>query len=582
MPKRKLGAGSQVAESSTPKKSRVNGNQDSPAATSAVLDTPSKQRSILKGTPKKFGGIFNGEETPRSQRKVLFTTPSKPDEIEAPPESTSTLTTARNDRSARRKSARLLLEKTTLDDASEDDELAADDAIAREILNSTDSEEAEEDDFDALATINNIPIPDAPDTPSKRGRGRPRIHPKERKQSPTPPQDLPPHELYFHQNKPGAQKISSNTLPSHLLLTHEDYLVQIGAWQDSHQVERDWLQRLHARAFEQWVFELDQGFNICLYGYGSKRELVDNFLEQLCAESGKDRPKIIVVNGYTPSLTLPIILRTIASAIVPKNALSALPNQPEALLAALLSHLTSSTPAKKTHLVVHSIDAPRARLSQVQSALSRLASHPSVSILATADTLTFPLLWDSSTRQQFRWLFHDATTFAPFTAEMDVVEEVNGLLGRGGRRGMGGKDGVRYVLKSLTENARGLFRILVSEQLAAADSSSPAHDEEALSSEDEEMFEEVETPSKRARKAKPKPKRPKVRRTEVQEGVEYRTAYHKAVEDFVCSNEIAFRTLLKEFHDHQMVESRKDALGTERLVVPFRREELETLLEELV
>jgi origin recognition complex subunit 2 len=54
------------------------------------------------------------------------------------------------------------------------------------------------------------------------------------------------------------------------------------------------------------------------------------------------------------------------------------------------------------------------------------------------------------------------------------------------------------------------------------------------------------------------------------------------VEEFVCSSEVNFRTLLKEFHDHQMVESRKDAMGTERLSVPFRREELESMLEELV
>ena len=45
---------------------------------------------------------------------------------------------------------------------------------------------------------------------------------------------------------------------------------------------------------------------------------------------------------------------------------------------------------------------------------------------------------------------------------------------------------------------------------------------------------------------------------------------------------MSFRGLLKEFHDHEMVVSRKDAMGTEMLGVPFRREELETLLEELM
>jgi origin recognition complex subunit 2 len=65
-------------------------------------------------------------------------------------------------------------------------------------------------------------------------------------------------------------------------------------------------------------------------------------------------------------------------------------------------------------------------------------------------------------------------------------------------------------------------------------------------------------------------------------GVEFRILYHKAREELVCSTEHQFRTLLKEFYDHQMVESRRDALGVERLIVPFRTEELEGLLEELV
>jgi origin recognition complex subunit 2 len=86
------------------------------------------------------------------------------------------------------------------------------------------------------------------------------------------------------------------------------------------------------------------------------------------------------------------------------------------------------------------------------------------------------------------------------------------------------------------------------------------------------------------KKAKTKPKAPK---TKVQpspggQGVEYRTLYHKAVEEFVCSSEVGFRTLLKEFHDHRMIESRTDGSGTERLIVPFGRRELEDVLGEIV
>jgi len=48
-------------------------------------------------------------------------------------------------------------------------------------------------------------------------------------------------------------------------------------------------------------------------------------------------------------------------------------------------------------------------------------------------------------------------------------------------------------------------------------------------------------------------------------GIEYRTLYQKASEEFICSSSMNFQFLLKEFHDHQMITSRRDASGTEVL-----------------
>jgi origin recognition complex subunit 2 len=121
------------------------------------------------------------------------------------------------------------------------------------------------------------------------------------------------------------------------------------------------------------------------------------------------------------------------------------------------------------------------------------------------------------------------------------------------------------VLKSLPENARNLFRILVTEQLAL------------LLMDEAEGDEHVSRTALRNKTTTSN----KDTSADSTQGIEYRVLYHKAVEDFVCSGEVAFRTLLKEFHDHQMIESRKDAMGTERLWVPFRLEDLEGLAEDL-
>lgn len=41
-------------------------------------------------------------------------------------------------------------------------------------------------------------------------------------------------------------------------------------------------------------------------------------------------------------------------------------------------------------------------------------------------------------------------------------------------------------------------------------------------------------------------------------------------------------TTFFRFHDHQIITSRKDPLGTELLCLPFRKDELESILEDLM
>lgn len=578
--------GEEGGETPTPKKVRRAAFENDAVASPA--ETPSKRKSILRATPTKVNGVRDAGPTPTPLKKVLFSTPKKhqsedEDNIDTP-------TTARNDRSARRKSARALRGPVAEENSDfEDDQTNA--RIAAEILDTED----EEADDSAEETIGVSQSSNAPDTPSKTGRPRGRPKGKQRDRTPTPPPDLPPHETYFFQNRAGHNKTSTNALPSHLLLNHDDFRTNIEAYVDPHESDIRRLKQLHERGFDQWTFELEQGFNLCLYGYGSKRNLAMSFAEHMYHQAEK-APKILVVNGYTPGLTIRDVLTTIAYQILPKN--TKLPAQPTALLDLILETLTSR-PSTHLTLLIHSLDHPNLRKSQ--PILARLASHPSTSLLATVDTPNFALLWPISLTRQFRFLYHDSTTFEPYTAELDAVEEVNILLGRSGRR-LGGKDGVAYVLKSLPENARNLFRILVAEQLALADveggggdalpGASAAEDidsDSVLGASDEEtaLREEQATPSRRQRKGRPAKKARAAPAKTVAavvvatEGVEYRTLYHKAVEEFVCSSEVNFRTLLKEFHDHQMVESRKDAMGTERLSVPFARGELEGMLEEL-
>ncbi|KAK3403108.1 origin recognition complex subunit 2-domain-containing protein [Sordaria brevicollis] len=538
----------------TPSKKRI--GRPPKAATggspSKKLTTPSALRKeyVEDVTPIKLKGL-NGVDTP-SRRGIA-------------------------DRSARRKSARALIDRVLEGGLSDDED--EEQQIAREIYESSE-EEDENDENIPRESLEDQEEEIAATTPSKTGRGsrggrgggrgrgrgrggRPPGSGRQRKKSPTPPADLPPHEQYFYQNKPGASKTSNNTLSATLdLLTHEEYFSLLrdehSLQQDPHEEQIQALQSHHSASFPQWAFELSQGFSVCLYGYGSKRKLLHQFAEFLSSSSSSapSESKIIMINGHHRTLTIREILTTISSAIDPSFRLPS--GNPLSMIQNLFSLFSSHT--TQLYLLFSSLDSPLSphlRKPATQSLLAHLSSHPSISLCCTVDTPDFPLLWDSSLRSSFNFAFHDCTTFAPFSSsssssgatDFDVVDQVHELLGRLGKRA-GGKEGVAFVLRSLPENARKLFGLIVGEVLIAFEDATGA---------EEFVGGGGESP-----------------------GVEYRMLYNKAVEEFICSSEMAFRTLLKEFHDHQIITSHKDSIGTEYLSLPFRKEELESILEELM
>ncbi|KAJ4255470.1 Origin recognition complex subunit 2 [Fusarium torreyae] len=485
-----------------------------------------------KATPRRRGRppkkpVTGETPTPKASRTALFETPTKKTAFNL-----NGATPGGADRSAKRKSTRALIEHVVGDDLTDEEEY---EDLAQQIYESSE-DEAIEGDISIAVEASAV---DEAATPSK-ATPRRKAQRKKPARSPSPPRDLPPHELYFAHNKPGRPKTSNNTLGSLALLTHEEYFTIVRETKDHHEGDIEFLESLHAESFPQWSFELSQGFNLCLYGYGSKRRLLQKLAGHLHTRSRKDKgDKIVIINGYAHNTTMREILSTIGAAIDPAQRIPLA--QPSIMVQSILFHLTNSS--LTLTLIVNSIDATPLRKPASQSALAQLAAHSRIRLVCSADTPDFALLWDIGVRSAFNMVFHDCTTFAPYGTELDVVDEVHELLGRNAHR-VNGREGVAFVLRSLPENAKNLFRLLVGEVLIAIEEEGDSGDEPT--------------------------------------GVEYRMVYNKAVEEFICSSEMAFRTLLKEFHDHQIITSMKDALGTELLSLPFRKDELEAILEDLM
>ncbi|KAI5310544.1 Origin recognition complex subunit 2 [Ascosphaera atra] len=396
-------------------------------------------------------------------------------------------------------------------------------------------------------------------TPKRKGRPKGTRN----RRSPTPEGDIPAHERYFFQNRPGPVQTSDNTLRGLTLLTHEEYFEQMEKYADPHSSGKAFLFDLHARSFAQWEFELLENFSVCLYGYGSKRKLAHRFAEWLCErhQDPAHQPSIVVVNGYVSGTTVRGIFAAVVEAIFgPEDMPQKLGTQPAEVLELIRSSLEREPPLRPIIVLINSIDAPALRRPAYQAALARLASLPYINLLATADTPNFTLLWDISLRDQFNFVFHDCTTFEPYsTEEINVVDEVNTLLGRKVRR-IGGRDGINFVLKSLPDNTRKLYRLLLTEILTVM------AEQEGLSEEEGNGKADAGAGAGAEENA----------------FVSWRTMYHKATEEFISSSEMMFRTQLKEFYDHQMIVSKTDVGGMELLGVPLLREEMESVLEELM
>lgn len=497
--KRRRGSTQEVinVELSATEGSETEGHEDNmrygpaevPVSSADVVGTP-------KSTPKRRGRPPKSQSqasTPaKTPAKSIFATPVKTYDIDS-----TTPKRQAADRSARKKSATALIENVVGNGGSDDEE-EDNDVLVREIYEDSDAEDIDEHANNLADGINGDIAGDA--TPSKTRKGRPK-----RAKSPTPPRDLPAHELYFAHNKPGRPKTSDNTLSSLALLTHDEYFTILHEHKDRHADDIAYLENLHAESFPQWAFELSQGYSICLYGLGSKRSLLQKYAKYLHANHrGKAVRQTVIVNGYAQTTTMRDVLVCIGSAINPSQKIPT--STPTVMLQSISSQLYNTDLILT--IIINSIDAAPLRKPGTQAILAQLAAHPQVNLVCSADTPDLSLLWDIGVRSAFNLIFHDCTTFAPLTVELDVIDEVHELLGRTARR-VNGREGVAFVLKSLPENAKNLFQLLVGEVLIAMEEEGNVLEDAA--------------------------------------GVEYRMVYNKAVEEFICSSEMAFRTLLKEY-----------------------------------
>lgn len=236
-------------------------------------------------------------------------------------------------------------------------------------------------------------------------------------------------------------------------MQHEDLfeILRTIKLSEEHRIKTSELIQEHHAHFSKWILLLSKGFNIILYGLGSKQRI----LQQFCELELADRP-FIVVNGFFPSLTVKEILHSIRTDILKLN----LNGRTDHEIVDDIADAFRSAPNTHLFLVIHSIDGPMLRKTKDQHLLSRLAKIRNVHLLSSIDHINAPLMWDQTCMSNYNFLWWDCTTLLPYTNETAFENSV--FLQNSGELGLAA---MNNVFQSLTSNARGIYMLMVDNQL---------------------------------------------------------------------------------------------------------------------
>lgn len=204
--------------------------------------------------------------------------------------------------------------------------------------------------------------------------------------------------------------------------------------------------------FNRWMLEMSKGYNIIVYGNGSKQQLLHSF----CEEHVADKP-LVVVNGFFPSLTVKDILQAIKVQLLEISTTSRNDHEVVDLIASTLDGM----PNRHVFLVINNIDGVMLRKTKDQHIISRLAKIKNLHLIASIDHINAPLMWDQTCMDNFNFVWYDCTTMLPYKNETAFENSV--FFQNSGELDLAA---MSNVFRSLTTNARGIYMILVKNLIA--------------------------------------------------------------------------------------------------------------------
>ncbi|XP_050432230.1 origin recognition complex subunit 2 [Adelges cooleyi] len=270
-----------------------------------------------------------------------------------------------------------------------------------------------------------------------------------------------------------------------------------------HEKKLHYLYKGITEKFPYWKCLLKEGFNLLLYGFGSKRQFIDDFRTSML-----ENEFILVINGFFPGLTIKEILESIIIDIL---ELDNCPGSAE-LAVQQIEEVQKSRNSESIYILVHNIDGISLQSYKVQQVLSRICSIKNIHLIASIDRVNAALMWDNTKLGDYNFIWMDCTSFNSYTVETSFMESLM-VKNTGSTHTL---SALSNVYKSLTSNSKRILLLLIKDR--------------------------IENKSDKR-----------------YGGVPFSILYGWCRQRFLVSTDLALRSQLTEFVDHELVKWKRDS-----------------------
>lgn len=341
---------------------------------------------------------------------------------------------------------------------------------------------------------------------------------------------------YFLAKELGSSsKKSARKLADLDLVDEQELREAIENIEPKHQKEIEDLIKSYEKLYPQWLIKLRCGFGLLMYGFGSKRRLLEDFASKALTDYS-----VVVINGYLQSVNLKQVVITLAELLWDqlKPQLKTANKNQSPFNVRSMDDLIAFLDGPHLEdiecficVIVHNIDGPALRDTDTQQHLARIAGCSHIRVVASIDHVNAQLLWDKKmVHTQFNWYWHHVPTFVPYKLEGLFFPLI--LAQNGSSQTV---KTASIVLQSLTPNAQSVFKVLAEYQLAHPD----------------------------------------------EEGMPINNLYTICRERFLVSSQVTLNSHLTEFKDHELVKTRRNDDVQDCLYIPIPNEALEKIVKDI-